>query len=1106
MFRNAMMAVLVTVGVVVPLTVRASCASPANAIEAENCLAGAPQSTWDIPSHDAGDPTIQGYATAISVNQGDTISFKINTTATAYTISIYRMGYYQGNGARLVATVNPSAALPQTQPACLTDGATLLIDCGNWAVSASWTVPSNAVSGIYFAKLVRSDTGGSSHIVFVVRNDSSHSQVLFQASDTTWQAYNDYGGENFYSCGVSPPTSWNSNCRAYKLSYNRPFHTRVFEIESWVFNSEYPMVRWLEANAYDVSYFTDTDSDRNGNLILNHKVWISNGHDEYWSGNQRANVEAARAAGVNLAFLSGNSVYWKTRWENAIDGSGTPYRTLVCYKETWANAVIDPQDPPTWTGTWRDPRFSPPADGGRPENALAGTITRYAGGGFSPISISVSQADGQMRFWRNTSVATLASGETATLALNTIGDEVDDDEDNGFRPPGLFHVSTTPLTTSSACLLDYGSTTGSCDIVHAVTLYRHPSGALVLSTGTYHWVWGLDVNHDPSSNGIGFATSPDIRMQQATVNFLADMGAQPGALQAGLVSASASTDLTPPASSITSPSPGSSFAVGTTVTISGTALDSGGGVVAGVEVSTDGGVTWHPATGRGTFTYSWTTGPAGTATLESRAVDDSGNLETPSARVSVVVGVALSSIAVTPAGATAKVGGTEQYAATATYSDGSTQDVTPSVAWASSSPSVATIDGNGLLTVLGVGSTTVSATLGSVVGQTALTALPGGLTISAVTLPEGIVNLSYSASLSAIGGVPPYSWAILGALAPGLALDATSGVISGSPQSAGSYSFSVRVTDAASGSSTEPLTLTVQAQGDTIWPSSAAPALADAGADNPVELGVVFRSDVPGSVLGVRFYKSAANVGPHVGNLWSSSGTLLASADFTEETASGWQQASFSVPVDIAANTPYVASYHVTVGHYSDDQNYFANSGVDTPPLHALASGASGPNGVFSYGSASSFPDQGLSGSNYWVDVLFEPAAAGGSALSISTTSLPGAVISTAYAATLTAMNGTPPYSWSIASGLPKGLVLDGRTGVISGTPTNTGSTSFSVEVVDSGSQTSTKALGITVSDGMTGGCGSPSSGGPAAIGMLGFALLVRRLRPRLRPRGRGST
>src|ERR1019366_5354865 len=141
-----------------------------------------------------------------------------------------------------------------------------------------------------------------------------------------------------------------------------------------IFNAEYPLIRWLEANGYDATYVSAADVDRAGSLLLNHKVFISSGHDEYWSGQQRANVEAARDAGVNLAFISGNEIFWKTRWESSIDGSGTPYRTLVTYKETHANAKIDPIGPTIWTGSWRDPRFSPPADGGRPEKALSGTI------------------------------------------------------------------------------------------------------------------------------------------------------------------------------------------------------------------------------------------------------------------------------------------------------------------------------------------------------------------------------------------------------------------------------------------------------------------------------------------------------------------------------------------------------------------------------------------------------------------------------------------------------------------------------------------------------------------------------------------------------------
>ena len=230
------------------------------------------------------------------------------------------MGYYGGMGARRVAAITGIAG--QDQPNCLTSASTGLVDCGNWAETVSWPVPSTAVSGIYFAKLIRSDTGGSSHVVFVVRDDLSTSDLVFQTSDTTWQAYNTYGGNSLY---VGSPAG-----RAYKVSYNRPFTTRGNAPEDWVFNAEYPMVRWLEANGYDVSYSSGVDTERRGpNDLLRHQVFLSVGHDEYWSGPQRANVEAARASGVHLAFFSGNEVFWKTRWEPSIDVSRTPYRTLV---------------------------------------------------------------------------------------------------------------------------------------------------------------------------------------------------------------------------------------------------------------------------------------------------------------------------------------------------------------------------------------------------------------------------------------------------------------------------------------------------------------------------------------------------------------------------------------------------------------------------------------------------------------------------------------------------------------------------------------------------------------------------------------------------------
>ena len=218
-------------------------------------------------------------------------------------------------GARKVATIQHTGV--QNQPTPLRDATTGLVDAGNWSVSASWNVPADAVSGVYIAKLVRQDgTFGENHIPFIVRDDSSNSDVVFQTSDTTWQAYNGWGGANFY--GGNGPATGQGAGRAYAVSYNRPIATRggvgtFAGPQDYLFGAEYSAIYWLEQNGYDVSYMSGVDADRYGSLLLNHNLYLDVGHDEYWSGQQRTNVEAARDAGVNLAFWSGNEMYWRTR-------------------------------------------------------------------------------------------------------------------------------------------------------------------------------------------------------------------------------------------------------------------------------------------------------------------------------------------------------------------------------------------------------------------------------------------------------------------------------------------------------------------------------------------------------------------------------------------------------------------------------------------------------------------------------------------------------------------------------------------------------------------------------------------------------------------------
>jgi Domain of unknown function (DUF4082)/Bacterial Ig-like domain len=159
----------------------------------------------------------------------------------------------------------------------------------------------------------------------------------------------------------------------------------------------------------------------------------------------------------------------------------------------------------------------------------------------------------------------------------------------------------------------------------------------------------------------------------------------------------------------------------------------------------------------------------------------------------------------------------------------------------------------------------------------------------------------------------------------------------------------------------------------TIWPSTATPTVAVEPDPNAVELGVKFRASQSGRITGVRFYKGGTtNGGTHLGRLWSSTGTKLAEATFTNESATGWQQVLFSQPLSITAGTTYVASYYAPQGRYSVDDNYFT-AATARGPLTALADGTDGSNGVYRYGAGGGFPNNGFQSSNYWVDVVFEP-------------------------------------------------------------------------------------------------------------------------------------
>jgi hypothetical protein len=1020
-----------------------ACSAPLNVIACENAQPGTPESVWDI--NGAGDDEIQGFATDMSVNAGQTIDFKVSTAASSYTIDIYRLGWYGGNGARKITSVNPSAPLPQNQPACVSDTTTGIYDCGTWGVSASWAVPSSAVSGVYFALLTAPNPAGghwASQIPFVVRDDASHSAMVFKTSDATWEAYNLYGGLDFYP-GVGG--------RAYKLSYNRPYSTRQSNGgRDFLFSNEYPMIRFLERNGYDVSYITDVDADRAGPLIANHKAFISVGHDEYWSGAERAAVVNARdTAGTSLAFFSGNEVYWKTRWEGSVDGNNTGHRTLVCYKETWANAKSDPS--PLWTGTFRDPRFSPPSDGGNPENALTGTVFQANS---DDLTMQVPAAQGLYRFWRNTDIATQAPGGTASLAPHTVGYESDEDVDNGFRPASLIDLSTTVGSTPQY-LTDFGNVTVPGTTTHHLTLYKVASGALVFGAGTVQWAWGLDDSHDSQFSPIA---PPDSRMQQATINLFADMGLQPTTLMPGMILASASTDTTAPTADITSPGVGASAVNGSQVTVTGTAADVGG-VVAGVEVSTDGGGTWHPASGTTNWSYSYYATGDGQSVISARAIDDTVNVGTPATRSLTLTGpttlfggrtpvtaAASDSSAVevgvkvvpqtdgyisgvrfykgtgntgTHVGSLWSASGTRlasgvfsgesasgwqtmtfsqpvavvtgtTYVASYTapsghYAADSSFFYRPFLAAPLTAPANFASGGNGVYGTSGhfptqsyqaanyyvdVLFTSTATTPPSVVG---VTPVPNAQYQSVSTHPTATFNKPVDAGSVSFTLKDPSNATVAGSTS----YDSTSKTATFTPSAAlvagQTFTASVSATDTNGNTMSGPQTWTFQTDPgnttvNTLFAANATPGNPAVNDPRATSVGVKFTPSSDGTVIGVRFYKGPGNGGTHTGSLWTSTGSLLATATFSSETGTGWQTVYFNTPVAVAGGTTYVASYFAPLGDYAGNAGFF-NSTYTNGPLSA----PSGSNGIYRY-DVDGFPTSSFSNSNYWVDPLFVAA------------------------------------------------------------------------------------------------------------------------------------
>jgi hypothetical protein len=450
-----------------------------NPIQSENALPGADPAAWLPPAYTA--TAVQGYASEESVAPGEQVHLHVSSNdGDRYRVEVYRLGWYGGAGARLLTCLpgcgedepGRSYGRPQTNPI------THVVSAG-WPVTDTISVPSAWVSGYYYALLrVTSggdDTGARGYVVFIVRDPPARrSQILVQVPVDTWQAYNPWGGKSLYefnSTNLEP---------AQRVSFDRPLAYSAQNAFDW----EYNLVRWLEHEGYDVSYQTDVDTDANPQSLLDHRLVVVAGHDEYWTKQTRDAFDAARDAGTNLAFLGSNAGYWQVRYE---DGG----RTMTGYKDS----APDPEPDPAL----RTIRFR---SLGRPECALEGVMFyRIRPHESGPVDYTVTDAANGDPWFANTG---FKPGDTV---LDVVGNEWDSLPEQAM--PECEHAGL-------ADLFHYDGPPQHADAVR----FTASSGARVFASGAQQWSWSLD----PFNTGrFGRTLPPDTRLQQFMRNALDDL-------------------------------------------------------------------------------------------------------------------------------------------------------------------------------------------------------------------------------------------------------------------------------------------------------------------------------------------------------------------------------------------------------------------------------------------------------------------------------------------------------------------------------------------------------------------------------------------------------
>jgi hypothetical protein len=513
-----------------------------NPIVVENQQPGT--TSWQFTSDNkASNHEIEGYASLTSVNRGGQISMMVSLSPSAqYSMDFYRMGWYPTGtnpngtscapscGGRLMLHVGSLNGVKQASCPTVTSSTDPnygMIEC-NWTPSYTLTVPTTWTPGVYLVKLTRGDgTQLQNYMTFVVRDDASAAPVLYSLDTNTWQAYNYWGGSGNNNVGINlygrindVTQNFISDARAYTVSFDRPYIDQGSSDGAGnFFVWDFPMVRWMESQGYDMTYVTDTELETNPNLLLGHRVFVNTGHDEYYSDGMKSALQNGVNNGVNLALFSANNAVGRVTWSS--DTSGSARRRIHTSKGSLNDG----------TGLYRD--LTPP----QPENALLGVMTEGAASARPFLVYNASSwiyaGTGLVNYTGNGTTGVITSGSGQNALAGIVGYEFDTraanepslSEFKSYEPAGLQQVGHSFVPASDNGINDWSD----------ATLYTAAGGGTVFSAGTIQWSFTVDNGFDTGFCDCDHHVANPIG-QKITSNILTRFGAPATPAPLGTVS------------------------------------------------------------------------------------------------------------------------------------------------------------------------------------------------------------------------------------------------------------------------------------------------------------------------------------------------------------------------------------------------------------------------------------------------------------------------------------------------------------------------------------------------------------------------------------------